>query len=103
MTRIQIDSLLPQVTDMVSLLRAGRFPGVDIRRSGTAVCIDVTRGGAVCNAVTVFVNGVRLVDASDILSIPPEIVASIQILDPMEARVRFGDPGRFGVLLITLR
>ena len=101
-TREQIDALLPQITDLASLLRAGRLPGVTIRSNDRGICIDVIRGETAC-ATLVFVDGVRLVDNRDAVSIHPQTIATIQVLDPMEGMIRFGPPGQNGVLLITLR
>ena len=103
MTRAQIDSLLPRVTDMASFLSAARFPGVTVRRIGFDLCIEIVRGGPACNVVMVLVDGVRLLDTSSLQTMRPETLESVQVLDPLEARPRYGYAGRYGVLLITLR
>jgi len=104
LTQTQVDSLLPRVTDMVSLLRAGGFAGVEIEyRGGGGLCVEITRGARGCNSVLLFVNGVRM-DIGTLADILPESVATLQFLDPFEARIRFGGPGiQNGVLTITLR
>jgi hypothetical protein len=104
MSITQIDSILPRVTDIVDLIRAGNFPGVRIERGVGGVCIEMTRGGSTCNGVTVFLNGTRLDNPSLILTILPESIGRIQFFDPMEAAVRYGGPRvQNGVLVITLR
>ncbi|MEZ4416135.1 MAG: carboxypeptidase-like regulatory domain-containing protein [Gemmatimonadota bacterium] len=103
LTRMQIDSLLPQVTDFTSLLDAARFPGLTVRRTGFDLCVEIVRAGPGCNVAMVMVDGVRMLDTAGLVTIRPETVASVQVLDPFEAHTRFGHPGRYGVLLITTR
>ena len=118
MSRVQIDSLLPQVTDIVSLIRAARFPGVEVNyQGGGGICVSVSRStsspdsrsgspgliGNECNMVHVYVNGVGMMDPGvQLATLTPESIASLQFLDAQEARIRYGSV-RSGVLLITLR
>jgi TonB-dependent starch-binding outer membrane protein SusC len=84
-------------TDIYDYIR-GRVPGVIVK--GTSIII---RGVTTLNASTdplILVDGVEM---SDISSIPPENVESIEVLKDGASTALYGFRGANGVILITLR
>jgi len=107
MTVAQIDSVLPRVIDFAGLIRNARFPGLGVNEDVDGnMCIEMLRFSRPgCNMVEVFLDGLRLSAAQVVLNaMDPNIVESLQFLDPLEALARYSGPNtQFGVLLIRTR
>lgn len=106
MTRDEVDAVLPRTMDFAGLVRNARFPGMTVsERADGTVCVGTLRGGPGCSMVEVYLDGVRIQEASSLLAaLDPNIVESLLYLDPFEARIRYAGPRvQNGVLLIFTR
>jgi hypothetical protein len=113
--RMEIERVLPRVRDMQDLLEEARFPALDIKEVNMAnaaggrmygLCIEAVRmqRANMCTMVTVVLDGVPLQNPEErLLTLPPEMVQTIQYLSPIEATTRFGTGAASGALLITTR
>lgn len=119
-TEAEMDVIRDRTTDMASVLRYANIPSLKISemysRGGLRIglCVssrrrgprtfDVRSGRPVCEPVAVFLDDAVIGDPSSFLEIMrAQEVASVQFIPGMEARVRYGDRGENGVLLIYTR
>ncbi|MDE2764288.1 MAG: carboxypeptidase regulatory-like domain-containing protein [Gemmatimonadota bacterium] len=115
LTEAQVDSVLPRVADLASLVRASRMPGLSVRsvwvpdafgqlREGLCIEIQRRRGGGrpnACNMVAVRLNDGPVPDPMFFLrELNPTDVRWYQIITPIEAGFLYGDQGANGVLLL---
>ena len=115
LTEAQVDSVLPRVADLASLVRASRMPGLSARnvwvpdafghlREG--LCIEIQRrrgagGPNACNMVEVRLNDGPVPDPMFFLmELSPRDIRWYQIITPLEAGFLYGDRGANGVLLL---
>ena len=118
LTEAQVDSVLPRVTDLASLLRASATPGLSVRsvrvpdahgtvREGLCVEVQRRRGGSVANACNMI--DVRLNDGPVpepiffLKELNPRDVRWLQVINPIEAGFLYGERGANGVLLLYTR
>ncbi|MCE2398820.1 MAG: carboxypeptidase regulatory-like domain-containing protein [Gemmatimonadetes bacterium] len=118
LTEAQVDSVLPRVVDLASLLRASSTPGLSVRtvwvpdahglvREG--LCVEVQRrrrGGTAnaCNMVDVRLNDGPVPEPIFFLKeLNPQDVRWLQVINPIEAGFLYGDRGANGVLLLYSR
>lgn len=115
LTEAQVDSVLPRVADLASLVRASRMPGLSVRsvwvpdafgqqREGLCIEIQRRRGAGApnaCNMVEVRLNDGPVPDPMFFLKeLNPTDVRWYQIITPIEAGFLYGDRGANGVLLL---
>lgn len=121
LSRVEIDALLPRVTNFAQLLRQAHVPGLSVENVSLigdanvgvpGICIEISRrrsradDRACRNMVDVYVNGVRLGSPETSLQdIVPSTIDDVRLLSPLEAGVQYGGGrrGRNGVLLIRTR
>lgn len=118
LTEAQVDSVLPRVADLASLVRASQTPGLSVRniwvadafghqREGLCVEIQRRRGAGApnaCNMVEVRLNDGPVPDPMFFLKeLSPTDVRWYQIITPIEAGFLYGDRGANGVLLLYTR
>lgn len=97
--------------EIADMIRA-RFPGIrvwDPGGPGTGICIRNQRGttsfyGGESNfgCALMFIDGLEA-DANTVANIHPDAVEAIQFISRIEARLAWGERGRYGVLLIETR
>ncbi len=118
LTEAQVDSALPRVADLASLVRASRMPGLSVRnvwvpdafgllREGLCIEIQRRRGGRManaCNMVEVRLNDGPLPEPMFFLKeLAPQDIRRFQLVTPLEAGFLYGDRGANGVLLLYTR
>ena len=118
LTEAQVDSVLPRVADLASLVRASRMPGLSVRnawvpdkfgqvREGLCIEIQRRRGGRTpnaCNMVEVRLNDGPVPDPMFLLKeLNPQDIRRFQLITPVEAGFLYGDRGANGVLLLYTR
>ena len=115
LTEAQVDSVLPRVADLASLVRASQMPGLSVRnvwvpdtfgrlREGLCIEIQRRRGGGMpnaCNMVEVRINDGPVPDPMFLLrELNPQDIRWYQLITPLEAGFLYGDRGANGVLLL---
>lgn len=115
LTEAQVDSVLPRVADLGSLVRASQMPGLSVRnvwvpdsfglvREGLCIEIQRRRGGSVanaCNMVDVRLNDGPVPEPMFFLKeFNPQDIRWFQIITPLEAGFLYGNRGANGVLLL---
>ena len=115
MTEAQVDSVMPRVADLASLVRASQMPGLSVRnvwvpdafgslREGLCIEIQRRRGGGMpnaCNMVEVRLNDGPVPEPMFFLKeLNPTDIRWYQIITPLEAGFLYGDRGANGVLLL---
>ncbi|MYH52102.1 MAG: hypothetical protein F4139_04015 [Gemmatimonadetes bacterium] len=115
LTEAQVDSVLPRVADLASLVRASQMPGLSVRnvwvpdafgslREGLCIEIQRRRGGGMpnaCNMVEVRINDGPVPEPMFFLKeLNPTDIRWYQIITPLEAGFLYGDRGANGVLLL---
>ncbi len=115
LTEAQVDSILPRVADLASLVRASQMPGLSVRnvwvpdsfgmlREGLCIEIQRRRGGGMpnaCNMVEVRINDGPVPQPMFFLKdLNPTDIRWYQIITPLEAGFLYGDRGANGVLLL---
>lgn len=115
LTEAQVDSILPRVADLASLVRASQMPGLSVRnvwvpdafgmlREGLCIEIQRRRGGGMpnaCNMVEVRINDGPVPEPMFFLKeLNPTDIRWYQLITPLEAGFLYGDRGANGVLLL---
>ncbi len=103
---LEIQDALDRVTDMASLLRTARIPGlrVLVLEGGTCVELNRARGRTECTFPLLFVDGIRISNPGEYLStLAPERVERFQVIPALEAGVLYGAGSQNGVLMIETR
>ena len=115
LTEAQVDSVLPRVADLASLVRASRMPGLSVRNVWVpdafghlqeGVCIEIQRRRGTgmpnaCNMVEVFLNDGPVPSPMFFLKdFNPQDIRRFQLITPIEAGFLYGDRGANGVLLL---
>ena len=115
LTEAQVDSVMPRVADLASLVRASQMPGLSVRnvwvpdafgslREGLCIEIQRRRGGGMpnaCNMVEVRLNDGPVPEPMFFLKeLNPTDIRWFQIITPLEAGFLYGDRGANGVLLL---
>ena len=115
LTEAQVDSVLPRVADLASLVRASQMPGLSVRnvwvpdtfghlREGLCIEIQRRRGAGspnACNMVEVRLNDGPVPDPMSFLKeLNPQDIRWFQVITPLEAGFLYGDRGANGVLLL---
>jgi len=105
MTPEEVEAILPRSIDFLTMLRWSNTPGllVQVGRDGT--CVSFFRSSAGCAMLEVFVNGVRVSNASDyLMTLDPAAVREFIIIRPAFAQFQYMGPRTpNGVLDIILR
>ena len=115
LTEAQVDSILPRVADLASLVRASQMPGLSVRnvwvpdsfgmlREGLCIEIQRRRGAGMpnaCNMVEVRINDGPVPQPMFFLKdLNPTDIRWYQLITPVEAGFLYGDRGANGVLLL---
>ena len=115
LTEAQVDSIMPRVADLASLVRASQMPGLSVRnvwvpdafgtlREGLCIEIQRRRGAGMpnaCNMVEVRINDGPVPEPMFFLKeLNPTDIRWYQLITPVEAGFLYGDRGANGVLLL---